>query len=89
MKLLTRLRDPALQLPPPSVAELTWADEIKHAITDEEDENNGHLGVGAATVPDVAGLEFLDSCRRRIPDIHEEFPPHGLAYDDYTEEQDS
>lgn len=84
MKLLTRLRSPSqLQQTPPITVILN---EISSNVSDEESE---HLGVGAAMVPDVIGMEFLDGSRRRIPDIHEEFPPHGLAYDDYAEELES
>ena len=46
------------------------------------------LGIGAVTVDDIAGLEFIDRFRRQMPEIPEAYAFHGrneeyfsLAYD--------
>jgi hypothetical protein len=94
MKLLTRLRDTTFYQSTPSQAVLAWLDGLNSSELEESTsqselvqfgnpEDDEHIGVGAAMPQDVAGLNFLDSCRRRIPDIHEDFPPHGVSFDDY------
>jgi len=82
MKLLARLRQPhqAEALPPITVI----LNEISTNADHEE-----HLGVGAATVPDIFGMEFAEGTRRRIPDIHEDFPPLGMTYDQFVEDADA
>lgn len=95
MKLLKGLYGPALHQSIPSQAVLTRLGEldrkpstpVKQPQLDNFDDNE-HIGVGAVMVQDVAGMEFLDSGRRRIPDIHDGFPPHGMAYE-YAEEPES
>ncbi len=82
MKLLSRLREPD----PAGMAVISWNDEADYA-TGEHDA--AHLGIGAAMAQDIAGMEFLDNYRRRIPSIHEEFPPHALGHDDLTEALES
>jgi hypothetical protein len=84
MKLLARLREP--QQTRASQVTIRWLDEAELEQTGDE---HDHMGVGAAMVQDLAGMEFLDSYRRRIPEIHEEFPPHGLTYDESAEETES
>lgn len=42
------------------------------------------LDVGVAMPQDVLALDFLEGYRRRIPEVHEEFPPHGLSWNDYA-----
>ena len=82
MKLLTRLRYHPPQQPYPSQTVVAWLeDESKES----SDDDNEHIGIGASMVQDVLGMEFLDSCRRIIPEIHGEFHPHGLAYDEFAE----
>ena len=82
MKLLSRLRQPQQEeiLPPITVI----LNEINANAEHEE-----HLGVGAATAPDVFGMEFADGTRRRIPDIHEDYPPLGMSYDQFIEEAEA
>lgn len=96
MKLPTRLRDPVLHQSIPSQAVLTRRSgeldkqpfaPVFHPKLDRFDDNE-HIGVGTVMVQDIVGMEFLDSCRRRIPEIHNEFPPHGVAYE-YSEEPES
>lgn len=82
MKLLSRLREPD----PARLAVVSWNDEADHASFEHD---VAHLGIGAAMAQDVVGMEFLDGCRRRIPSIHEEFPPHALGHDDLTEALES
>jgi hypothetical protein len=74
MKLLSRLRRPsydATNLMPAGNTEL---------------ENEDHIGVGALMPQDVVGLDFMDGFRRKIPEVHEDFPPCALpSFDDAME----
>ncbi len=79
MKLLARLREPD----PTQLTAITFPDDPDHEAFDHD---IAHLGIGAAMAQDVAGMEFLDGYRRRIPCIHEEFPPHALGHEDFAEE---
>jgi len=40
-------------------------------------DDSEYLGVGATTVEDVIGLNFLDSFRSHVPDNNEEYPQYG------------
>ena len=80
MKLLSRLREPDLT----QVTIISMPEEPEHASFEND---ITYLGVGAAMAQDVAGMEFLDGYRRRIPSIHEEFPPHALGHDDFFSEE--
>jgi len=85
MKLLKRLRDPETRTSIPPLDAMSWIETIN---VETYGTDHDHFGVGAAMIADLVGMEFLDSYRRRIPEIHEEFPPHGLTYDEYEEEAD-
>lgn len=91
MKLITKLREshrreisPAHHahiLPDTTTVAVPYAYDLSREVASEMDllNDDEHLGIGAMMPQDVAGLNFLDSYRRRIPDLHEEFPPHGLT----------
>jgi len=94
MKLLTRLRKPLrneTSSTHPAQPSLEAMIEVKpEAPNPSFDGMPGaellndydYFGIGAAMPHDVAGLDFLDSYRKRIPDMHEEFPLRGMACGD-------
>lgn len=73
MNLLTRLRQ--------SFGEETFPSP---EISDDD-----HYGIGGLVSQDIVNMDFLESHRRRIPDLHEEFPPHGFCISHSELEADS
>ncbi len=60
-------------------ADIQRIDPDLFAETDED-----QLDIDADMPQEVSALDFLEGYRRRIPDVHEEFPPHGLSWNDFA-----
>lgn len=86
MKILTRLRD-LLAQPENATEEPVAAPAAPIIDRDDIDFDDDFYDLGGGSLLNIeANCGTVDGLRRRIPDLHEDFPPNALNLEDQQDE---